>query len=352
MAGKRQHYLPRFLLRGFSSKTEGEKSFVWYFRKGIDPKEISIRDVALSKSFYGASGIGTLDETITESEQKFGPVIDRLRKEVRVTTKDLPTVIDLVVNIVIRNRYIRKTLTDAAGELFEMVGRNISDPQKMANFLIDAFKKDKSEFRERLRSSIRSELSINSPMIEELIIKRVEENAEDLIQLTSAPFSDAIVKGISKFLTKIEDQGAKSHKEGLEKFFQENEPSIRHRSYSELHWLVKRYNSNDFILGDIGIIEMEVNSRKFCPPFYKKKVDYVVLFPISHDTLLFGSSTKQLSLPKPDVLNSASVEMSTDFFVSSVNKDRERLYSKKIGSRSTWWDDEINEIERNTFGNL
>ena len=241
MAGKRQHYLPRFLLKGFSAKIEDGKSFVWFFRKGVDPKEISIRDVALSKSFYGASGIGTLDETITESEQKFGPVIDRLRKDLRVTTKDLPTVIDLVVNIVIRNRYIRKTLTSAAGDLFEMAGRNFSDPQKMAYFLIDAFKQDRSDFREQLRSSIRGKHSINSPIDVELIIKWAEENIEDLIQASSGPFSDAIVKGISEFLTNIEKQGAQSHKEGLEKMFKENETSIRHRRYSELHWVVKRY---------------------------------------------------------------------------------------------------------------
>lgn len=353
MAGKRQHYIPRFLLKGFSSKTEGHKDFVWYFRKGGNPAEISIRDVAVSSKFYGAPGPETVDETITSMEQHFGPAIERLRIDRRISPKDLPTLVEFVVNMVIRTGYIRKSLTDATGGLLEMAVRNFSDPKKMALVLTEAIKQNKARFTDQLRSSLRSKLGVEMPAIEELTIRWAEENAEHLTRLLARPFSIEVVKGLAEFLENIEKQGAQSHKEALERFFKEEGPSERHLRYSSLDWIMQRYNPNEFILGDISVIEMDTNSHTFSPPIFSKKDDYALLLPMSHDTLLIGSVTKDPILPSPDALNSNSVEMSTDFFVSSVNSDRERQYIERIGKRAnSWWEEGIEKIEKGHFGKL
>ena len=351
MAGKRQHYIPRFLLKGFCSKTEGPKSFIWYFRKGSKPSEISIRDVAVSKKFYGDSSPESIDEKLTKMEQQFGPTIDRLRTDKIINTSDLPTIVEFFINMVIRTQYIRKSFTDATGGLMEMAARNLSDPHKMAAVINEAIKQNKSRFRDQLRSSMRRKLGKKMPIKEEQIIRQVEENAEQLASLLANPFSKEIVKGLTAFNEKIDEHGTISHKDALDRFLDLKEPSKRHHQYSNLHWIIRSYNPNQFILGDICVLTMDTKSQFFSPPIFSKKDNEILLLPISHDTLLIGSDSKEPLLPPPEVLNTHSVELSIDFFVSSINSEREKQLSKRVGEKAnSWWKPEIEKIEKKQFG--
>jgi len=351
MTGKRQHYIPRFLLKGFCSKTEGPKRFIWYFRKGSKPSEISIRDVAVSRKFYGDSGPETIDKKLTKMEQQFGPTIDRLRTDKKINTSDLPTIVEFFINMVIRTQYIRKSITDATGGLLKMAARNLSDPHKMAIFLNEAIKQNKSRFRDQLRGSMRRKLGTKVPIREEHIIRWVEENVEQLTTLLASPFSKEVVKGLTAFIEKIDEHGNISHKDALDRFLNLEEPSKRHHQYNKLHWIIKSYDPNQFILGDICVLTMNTKSQSFSPLIFSKKDNYILLLPISHDTLLIGSDSKEPLLPPPEVLNLHSVELSNDFFVSPINSEREKQFSERVGEKAnSWWEPEIGEIEKEQFG--
>jgi hypothetical protein len=56
MAGDRQHILPRFLLKGFASRIEGEKIYTWVYPRNSPPVEANIRKVGVEKHFYGKQG--------------------------------------------------------------------------------------------------------------------------------------------------------------------------------------------------------------------------------------------------------------------------------------------------------
>ena len=46
-----------------------------------------------------------------------------------------------------------------------------------------------------------------------------------------------------------------------------------------------------------------------------------------------------------------SVELSIDFFVSPINSEREKLFSKRIGEKAnSWWEPEIEKFEKRQFG--
>lgn len=351
MAGKRQHYIPRFLLKGFCSKTEGTKSFVWYFRKGSKPSEISIRDVAVSKQFYGDTGPESIDEKLTEMEQKFGPTIERLRKDKKIDISDLPIVVAFFINMVIRTQFIRKSFTDATGGLMEMTARNLSDPRKMAVVLNQAITQNKSRFHDQLRRSMHSKLGAKMPVVEEHIIRWVEENSEQLTSLLARPISKEFGKVLTAFIEKIDEHGTVSHKVALDRFLDTREFSKRHQQYRNLHWKLKSYDPNQFILGDICVLTMNTKSQFFSPPILSKKDNEILLLPISHNTLLIGSDSKDPLLPTPAALNTHSVELSIDFFVSPTNTERERKLSKRVGEKAnSWWEPEIEKIEKKQFG--
>ncbi|MBY2932699.1 DUF4238 domain-containing protein [Rhizobium leguminosarum] len=52
---RRNHFIPRMLLKRFASKlsADGDKHFIWRYEKGEAPREISTKDAAVAKDFYG-----------------------------------------------------------------------------------------------------------------------------------------------------------------------------------------------------------------------------------------------------------------------------------------------------------
>ncbi len=50
MPGRRQHYLPQFLQRGFTSNDA--RKLTWLYRTGVAPREVGIRDVGVEEQFY------------------------------------------------------------------------------------------------------------------------------------------------------------------------------------------------------------------------------------------------------------------------------------------------------------
>ena len=110
MAGEKQHDLPRFLFRGFASRSNGKKAFTWQFRKDALPVEVSVVDIGHSKFFYDKPGPNTLDALITDEENKYGQVVARLRRERTFRSSDEETLIEFVHNLVLRTRNLRDTL--------------------------------------------------------------------------------------------------------------------------------------------------------------------------------------------------------------------------------------------------
>ena len=142
MTSIRQHYIPRFLLKGFNSKLSQDKAFVWYYLNGNSPIEVSIRDIALEKSFYGEPGDESLDSLITEKEKAFADVLDQVRNNKVIQNNQINTLSEFVGNMVIRTRHVRKGITEGMGKLIKMTSSNLSNPAKVIPFLKSNIKND------------------------------------------------------------------------------------------------------------------------------------------------------------------------------------------------------------------
>jgi hypothetical protein len=80
MAGKKQHYIPRLLLRGF--KIPGQTAeLLMLHRRGVPPRQVSLGDIFHRKYFYSDLSDSILDDRISHEEATvFGPLLDGLRK--------------------------------------------------------------------------------------------------------------------------------------------------------------------------------------------------------------------------------------------------------------------------------
>lgn len=64
MAGIRHHILPKFLLKGFASKVDGQEVFTWVYRKEGKVFEANTLNVSVEKHFYGKTGELNVDDEI------------------------------------------------------------------------------------------------------------------------------------------------------------------------------------------------------------------------------------------------------------------------------------------------
>jgi len=350
MAGKRQHYLPRFLLKGFASRTEGKKAFTWYFRKDTKPIEVSIRDVGLEKSFYDNSGAGSIDKIITEKEQLFGDLLSRIRRDLHIQSKDFNLLAEFIVHLTSRTKHVRTGFTNGFAKLTNMVSRNLSEPQQIKRFIKGLIKNDK-KFHEQIRIKIREDLGRPIPDIEDLIINLIEENVDIVTDEITGPSLLLAEQLFSQPKQNIEQIGESSHKKALMQLLPEIERSKRFDRYYGLKWNIVQSNPGSLVLGDVGVMEIDPKLNEIYPAIISMLPEGVVLLPISTDCLLVGSTNSDISLPSLTTLNYGSVELSAEFFVSSVNSEKEMLCLKGIGTRSDFLkNSEVDELEKRRFG--
>lgn len=81
MSGKRQHFIPRFLQKGFASHTEDGEIYTWVFKKNREPFNTNLINVGVEKYFYTDQSNSIADDKITEAEDSYSKLIKNLRTQ-------------------------------------------------------------------------------------------------------------------------------------------------------------------------------------------------------------------------------------------------------------------------------
>ncbi|RKF17690.1 hypothetical protein D6851_15630 [Altericroceibacterium spongiae] len=134
MAGRRQHYLPLLLQRGFLDKESGEAERSWLHRKGGPPRLVGIRDVGVGEYFYSrpVPGEVTLDDMITDLEGDLSKVIDGYRAIAFGKCVDAWDAARTVHHLITRTAHIRSLLDQASTRFFEEIEALLDAPDKLA----------------------------------------------------------------------------------------------------------------------------------------------------------------------------------------------------------------------------
>src|SRR5689334_506416 len=110
MAGKRQHYLPRLLQRGFLHDPAEEAERTWLHRPNTRAKLVGIRDVGVEDWFYSRKSIDhqpTLDDLITDIEGDLSNTIHALRAKSAGAIVNSQLAAHCVVHLVMRTDHLR-----------------------------------------------------------------------------------------------------------------------------------------------------------------------------------------------------------------------------------------------------
>lgn len=329
MAGRKQHYIPQLLQRGFGFK-KGNSTQVYVFKKGRIPYSSSIVGVAAQRDFYSKPGEGTLDDKITIYESKvLAPAIQALRS-VNAGPVDSRIAAAVVSHLSIRSEFMRGSFSSVVTDIINYFIDGVGACQTARAFL----ELDTLSSESVLMNSIGAEMSKNLSAISDsgresiskLVYFRIREKFPEMYPEIAAEF----LRQLAILLEKIPDIVVNSHNNELEASLVASLPLERLRM---MKWrMIAAESPIHFFLPDclaLGARRLDFQDMEPYPLVGAKDLVGVVM-PICSDRVLVGS----IGNVDIDVamLNKSFARCSLNFFVSSKNDESAVKASELIGS--------------------
>lgn len=334
MAGKRHHFIPQFLLRGFACNVVGKNSYCWLYKAGNNPLRTNTKNIGLERSFYALEDNNEIDETITKDEGKYASIVNHLRATHSLES-DLPsdTAADLLTHLVIRTRHTRQSFSHIADSFMQQMLSCLSDPQDLERLITRQLNENpdlirKSIEEEAIRHGI--DTAANSRLIDTLE-KYAISNTETLIKQGSAEHHSGLIKALNEFRTSAPETARKGHLDALNKSIS---PEPRKKVLVELNWKLLTYENHSLILGDVVCWCVLKGSGAPVSLLWSGDSIESVYLPISHRHLIVGSLTRNQDFIDPTLLNTTSASLSHEFIVSSIRSSDRALDQVRIGSIS------------------
>jgi len=320
----RQHFLPRFLLKGFASREKRREIHTWVYRADGKVFEANIMKVGTEKHFYGQGGENTVDAKITEAENEFAPLIDKLRGWEDPRSVDDERIPSFIAHLSIRTRSIQESFARTANHLVESVNKNLFDMRKIKDLMTQYQPLIQAGWEKTL-----DQFSLSQDQREALL-----EFMQKSVTTATDEQPELFASLMQPFLETAQTAIPKSIKEGQRNLLSQSlAPAIRVDDYLNLQWYVRK-TCTTLILGDSGCFFEIEGERKFRPLNDKQDSIKRVYLPISSDRLLIGCSLEVPQEPDGTFINAAAARCSREFFIGKERSDDWTALQQRIGENS------------------
>lgn len=334
MAGRKQHYIPQCFLRGFEASRSGKVTQVIVFRHGRKPYLSGISDVAAQRDFYsGLPGEGqkTLDDVITEYENRLGSLLSELRS-IQLGQPIPPWLAaEVVSHLTIRTASVRDSFGLGAQEL--MSGASL--------FFGDS---------EVVRQHLKIDTAEPDPLIIEEIDKAIDQALPGLPTAASSALRRVAMFKLREFFSEEYGKhlgtlmdGFESIMQSLPKIVRDGHtkaltntvvPEVRVSALADLHWTKIGVDSGQhFVLPDcIAMARANGQDEEYMPYLLHPNDELaVIVMPLSTSELLIGC--RDTKTPKVDAvaMNRFAAKCAFDFFVASKCDEETLEASTLIG---------------------
>ncbi len=330
MSGKnRNHYVPRCLLKRFASKSENGKYFIWQLSKDSSPIEISTKDVAVSKRFYGTGN--NIEDEFQIIETSFEKVLNRINNE-PIEQNQYSAIRNFVYYQSIRTKAFRDTFKDLwentldmLSELFhpEMIKKNTEQYIDLAILEID----EKITNANYLTNEQKKVLLASQQMRSlKTIFSKIMKNPKMVNQL-----SCNVLKTINTLDEKSSNMTKESYNNALSRTFQSTK--MVNSNFNPTYWEVVEISDVILILGDFCVLTLSGNNEYGSLLKFGKEWNKILL-PISPNKLLIGHKTRSAIDISVDEFNTKTSEYSLSYFYSSQNNSHISSLVKNIGKKN------------------
>src|SRR6185312_6922479 len=281
MKKKRNHFVPRVLLNRFYSwrDIKKKKFKTWCYQANGQVKEISTRDIALEKYFYGRED-SILEDRLSSIESNLGNVLRDFDEKSSI--KDHQEFLSQYALIQsFRTKAFRGVATETLKELLIARAQKTNTENARKHFLENGrieIQKLLSGLTEDQRLYLKAQLGgISAEQFAELYLQHAI-NSGALGEQLRVLINEAVHQGV------IDDGLAQGHNKAL---FEISEDITRSTVFKDCEWIPVHSANDEFVLGDAGIFIIDKEGN------YRSMADFqnwaFVCFPIDPCTCLFGS---------------------------------------------------------------
>ncbi|CZT29147.1 hypothetical protein [Pseudomonas cerasi] len=285
MAGKRQHYIPRFLQSGFLDDPDHKAKRTWLHRRNTPALLVATKDIGVSESFYSkiqGDGAKTLDDIITEIEVDILHEFSSFKNTREGEAVDSKVAARLTVHLVLRTAHLRSLLEQGAVKSFDAAMPIITDSDVIRRHINLDDSGGSAELKKMIDEALCTlnveELPMPAPLLRRMLEFRVRENFENFFEEQNS----TITQVLKDLFLPVREQIRDAHNKILEATKQ----TVWEDELSKLSWCVQEVVGA--VLPDCVALA-RVAGKELSPLLLNgtKNIDLVV-FPISHNRLLIG----------------------------------------------------------------
>lgn len=329
MAGRKQHFIPQSLLKGFGREGSGSKVQVvaFTFEHGIFPAATD--GIGAARHFYSELSIAgegdTLDDRITDHEQRFPETLAYFRGLSPDAQADTDLAAQFVTHLAVRNDHFRKSTSSAGAALIEGVADVLANEEQAQAFLgldgdapPDAFSEEMSKAWDQYGPLLK-QIGFSEENFQQFAFIYAKENFTSFHKEMAGPLG-SVLSGIA---TEVPSIAAKAHKRTLAS---DLSPPLRVERMKAYSW---RVNHMDTLLILPDCVATAFGSDGKAVPLILADPDEVqiVTMPLSSHRLLVGSLNEDGELPHN--INEHFARSSWDFFVAAERtSELERLHGQ------------------------
>ncbi|RUO44491.1 DUF4238 domain-containing protein [Idiomarina aquatica] len=311
MSGKRQHYIPQLLQRGFKSQSYGDEHFTWVFRQSSKPFEANIKNVGVEGYFYSEGNNSEVDESITQLEMKIGRIVRNLQQSdtPEPVSKDIAMV---VAHLEARTRHLRLSFMSAGQSLLNTLVELVSDEKSLVALVENQIVNEPTIIDNAIRELGATTAQV--PILRELIRPQLgpfmKENATQIAQ----NFRSEVLNLSPKRLL---DSIKTGHLSGLRESLVPAHKAIR---YETLNYSIITSEQVSIPLGDSMLVFKVSGSRTYKPFLDKEDQLLAILLPLTPSRILVGSVNRSIYIDFLEIRREIA-RCSYEHFISSENTD-------------------------------
>jgi hypothetical protein len=333
VSGRRHHLLPKFLLRGFLSKTKKERSFVYSKKAGV--YEASLDRVSVERDFYGSLDSTATDDTITAAESAYAKLIQHLRETGDVEDKQ-SEIRELIVHISLRVKRAQDGMQDMGRSTTAILRKYFGDEDSLQHSLKNYMRNNLDDLATSLFQELRKvggtdpakflvDRLTESGKLQELMEAQLEETMNERGQEVISSFNDV--------MDEMDVRTPSIVKSSMNRLLaQSAAPELRVESLSPFRFELQKITSG-LVLGDCAVFARHQNGSEVIGMFEPEKISWLAL-PISSTQLLVGFRDGSRSEIAAHEANSLSAKLSGDYFVAAKRSETWTSLVALIGTAS------------------
>ncbi|SPC18466.1 hypothetical protein [Cupriavidus taiwanensis] len=326
MAGKRQHYIPRFLQRGFLAERTGDAERTWLHRRGTTARLVGIRDVGVGEFFYSKlpdAGENALDDLITSLECDIHTDLQGLQQAPRGDVVDSRIPARITTHLTLRTAHVRSIFQQGAAQLLDQISALTTDSDQLRELIgLDSvgMRPILDAIDEELKSSPLGGL-LPRPFARRVTAFLLRESFNE-VWAFQMPM---VVETIAKLIKVLPTMARDGHNNAL----RTAKTTQWEANLAQLSW--RTYSVVGAILPDCIALAQSGADPLTPLTLREHQIPDTIILPIAHDLLLVGSRGEPIEF-EIDKINAASAACSDSFFIACSSYDSADLASL-IGQR-------------------